>query len=315
MKIYTVIDYDTPFVYLSIGYGVLGITKYTDIQTVGIDYNDWKRKNIASTDEEIIFILEAGNIPHGNWSVSEIKEKFPNSKIITLCSDTIWWMVNGGQQIFDQEKIDLNLELMPQCREWMLQKGWNCDRWMWTCSDKNIEQIQNYTNNNIDKTIDFIGVYGPWTLSEPGYRKDMVDYLRSANCSFTQGGGTGHQDKNLDNIYLNYSKSWFNLGTSSHHNKSFTDMGCIKGWREWISPFFNCLLIHDNHKNIQEIYNINNIVPTYKYGDFQSIIDIANKLKSNNTYYKFLLEQQKNWSKSHTIDKQLTNLLYKHNFI
>src|SRR6185436_8817213 len=176
-------------------------------------------------------------------------------KIMSLASDTIWWMHHGGQQIHDQHLIDLNLELIPQAIDWMDRKGWKVDRWLWTCSDLNIAELKSICNQDkVDwqrKTIDTIGCYGPWTIDNPGYRHDMVKWLKENGVSFTQGANNaGHQDKSINTVYQSYMDSWLNIGTTSHGGVEFNNLGCLKGWREWISPFLNCLLIHDDHPNV-----------------------------------------------------------------
>jgi hypothetical protein len=319
MKIYTPVDWDTPFMYLSISYAIKNLSKYIDCEVILYDYKDWKRRQIDKDSDQCIIILQAGQIPHGNWTVASLKEYYPNSKIVTLCGDTVWWMVNGGQEIHDQHLVDLNLEPMPQCVEWMQQKGWNTEQYLWTCSEINIEELeqicpQDEINWSI-KEIDLIGVYGPWSISNPGYRHDMVKWLTENGCTFTQGGGSGHQDNDLIKIYNAYQKSWLNLGTTSHNNSAISRMGCMKGWRDWISPFLNCLLIYDDHQNIQEAYNKNNIIPTYKYDNFNEIKDLVMFYKNNtNIYHEKLLAQRK-WAKDNTIDKQLVSLMLKYNII
>lgn len=320
MKIFHCADWNTMFVYRTLAFAIKNLPEYITCEVELWAYPDFKQHNIQPYQEECLLILEAGNIPHGNWTVAELKTWFPKCKIITLCSDTIYWMVHGGQQIADQHLIDLNLELMPNAREWMDKKGWKNDSWLWTCSDIDIGQIGNFycKSETIDyqrKKHDLISLLGPWTINNPGYRHDMVKWLKENGCSFIQGGRGNHQDQDITYIYNNYMDSWLNLGTSSHGGAEFSNMGCLKGWREWISPFLNCLLIHDDHPNIQNAYNKDNILPTYRYGHFDEIKELVYFYKNNLYSYAQKLDYQRQWARENTIDKQLTRLLVKHNFI
>jgi hypothetical protein len=147
-----------------------------------------------------------------------------------------------------------------------------------------------------------------------GYRAEMTKYIKECGYTFSQGGGTGHNDGNLEKIYRKYISSWFTLGTTSHNRPELTKEGTMKGFRDWIGPILNSLLIYDNHPNIIKLFPVD-YIPLYSYGKFDEILNIVDQLKKDTWLYKFFLSQQKKWAIDNTIDKQLYKLLLKHNFI
>lgn len=320
MKIYTITDFDVPFEVVSVNYGIEGLSKYIkDCEVHTISFADLKARRINREEDSCLFIFEVGYPQHANLTTKDLRQWFPNARFITLCCDTMYYIVNNlPTQLKDQkEEVELTLEINPNCQYWFDEKGIKNDTWMWTISDKLLEELTQLSNPQVDFTIkdnDLIGVYHPCSFAQPGYRSNMIKYIKEHGYSFSQGGGTGHNDGNLEKIYRKYMSSWFTLGTTSHNNPKFTANGTMKGFRDWIGPILNCLLIYDNHPNVQKLFPLD-IIPNYEYGNFEQILNIVDSLKEDTFTYLNLLRMQKDWAKNNTIDKQLVKILTKYNFI
>lgn len=321
MKIYTVTDFDVPFEVVSVNYGIEGLSKYIkDCAVHTISFSDMKLRKINRDESnDVLFIFEIGYPQHAGLTAKDLRKWFPNAKFITLCCDTMYYIKNNlPLQLPDQkEEIELTLELNSNCRFWFDEKGIKNDLWMWTISDKLIDELM-VLAGPLDFSIkdnDFIGVYHPCSISNVGsYRNNMIKYIKDNGYTFSQGGGTGHNDGNLEKIYRKYISSWFTLGTTSHNRPELTKEGTMKGFRDWIGPILNSLLIYDNHPNVKELFPLH-IIPNYEYGDFEKILKLAKILKEEKKLYLTILKSQKQWAKDNTIDKQLYRLLVKHNIV
>lgn len=319
MNIYIIVD-NTPFVWWSLGHGMMGLKNYVNANIINLDKEILLPGNLNHPFEDAdLLLFEIGNPQHAGWSASRLKEYFPNAKLVTFCSDTIYYQVNGLQPQLDPSLIDLHLEIMPQSIDWLKEKGAPLvDRWVWTISDELCKLANEYlmTEPAPERIYDFIGVYHPGTIANPDcWRHHAVRHLTEAGYKFTQGGGNGHEDKDIYRLMKHYRQSRCTLGTSSHNRAELTRLGCCKGFRDVLGPLLGSVLIYDDHPNILSYYPFP--LPTYKYDNFESITKLYSRLFHHvNDWHRYdVLESQISWIKSNTVDKQLVRLLLKHDFI
>lgn len=314
MKIYSVTDYDTTFVYTTLGWGVEGLSKYLKDCTVKVyPYTDLKEKKIlADYGNDVFFIFEIGNPQHSNISTSQLREWYPNAKFITFCSDTIYYQTNGLKWQMDPGGIDLHLEIMPQSLDRFLSNGIDAELWIWTGSERLYKQAyQYYKSHEMNKKYDFIGVYGKHSIENPlCWRHHAVKHIIEKEMTFTNGGGTGYKDDDLDRLFQHYMDSWVTLGTTSHNRPELTRLGCMKGFRDWLGPVLGNVLIYDNHPNVST-FNKDNLVPTYEYDDYNSMTELVKYLKKDKNIYANYMLRQNDWAWDNTIEQQLLNIMLK----
>lgn len=319
MLIHSPTEFLKPFVYTSTGYAVQELAKMLDAELVQFEQSEWGNvtfdKDLSNVD---LVIFEAAYVEMWKIGTRQIRNTYPNAKLVCISSDDIYFILtgkNGGYQFPGVADCDLFLCQMTQSIDEYKQRGVNVDRWMWTGSKEFFQYCENLydkAGHGFEKHYDFIGVYGPWTL-EQGYRKEMVDAIKAAGMTFTQGGGSGHDDNNLDGVLESYCRSYFTLGTSSHNNPLLNDKWCVKGWRDFIGPFMGSLLIYDNNPDIINYYCQQ--TPIYEFGNFDSLIKVANFLKDCPEKRDFIIEAQKKWALENTIEKQLFRLLKEHKIV
>jgi hypothetical protein len=287
------------------GKGIEGLSKYVDCNIIIYDQEDIAQGKMSPDDDEVIIIFEAGCFQHAGISLQKLKEYFPNSKIIPLSADGNIHLFLRGQHQLDYRFVDLWLDLDPRCVKIYRELGINADQWMWTISDWFIDYIKQFAYTLETKTYDFIGVYHIASM-DAGYRAELIKYIENCNLCFTNGGGNGHDDNDIDRLLNHYFHSHITLGTTSHNIPNFRTP---KGFRDWIGPFTGAPLIYDDHPVIMDCYQ--DVVPYYRYDDFRSIIELYNKYKGDQD----LLQKQQYWAINNTIDKQLYRMLQKYEII
>lgn len=310
MKIYHFIDYDTPFIRDSIGLAIQGLDQKFDI--CSYSYNDLKNDNVNKDNDNIILFLEAGQTQpyHSGWDLDKFKSYFPNSKVILFCSDTEYYHMNGGNLQFGNnniDKVDLIFECTPQSATWLESFGLKVKVIPWTISRELYYQLRKLAGENIDfsrKINDFICIIN---ASCP-YRSNMIDYIIKEGFIFSQGGDNNCSSNDIDKVYNNCLNSYINIGTTSHNRPELNELGTMKGWRDAVGIALNCLLIYDDHPNVQKVWNIGESLQQYEFGKFDQIIDILTyyqlhnfKCNANKKYVEDLKQQQK-WLERHLLD-------------
>lgn len=270
----------------------------------------------VSPEKADLLIVEATYFEINGTTVQEVRRHYSNAAIIVLSSDAIYFVAtgkNGGFQFQGLGDVDLFLELDPRVREHYRELGYrNIDEWKWTASAELLGHIAGTPNPPFEeREYDFIGVYAPHTIAREGsYRNQMVRAIESAGLKFTQGGGSGHGDSDIDRLIQHYKNSKFTLGTSSHDNPLLTQ--CVKGFRDFMGPAAGSLLIYDNNPAIR-LYNCP--MPVHPYGDFDRLISLTEEYKSNPLIYQSTLEAQQKWVLENTIEKQLFKKLKEHKLV
>ncbi len=322
MKIISVTDYTVTCEHLTVGAAIKNLsTYYVDCETRVDSYADWRAGRIlGDSSHDLTLILEVGYPQHARMSTKDVKRLFPNAKLVTMACDTLWYLAENIEFQWDSpHDYDLCLESMSETYEYYKKKiDVPVDIWRWTTSDTLLETCRRYVQDDAPvfapKDYDFIGVYHPCSIEKPGsYRQGMFKYIRDQGWTFTQGGGSGHNDNdNFRNLLKQYAKSWFTLGTTSHNDPRMYGM---KGFRDWIGPELGAVLVYDDYKDVIEYFGGKNLLPLYKYGDFAGLLELCDNLKKNRDEYAYYLETQRKWAWRHTIEKQLVKLLDKHKII
>lgn len=313
MRIIGTTKLSTPCIWTAIGKGIEGLEKLTNIPVTMYDHEDFLHKTLKPSNDEIIFIFEAGfgQKQHTGWDLIDLKRIWPNSVFIALASDTPTYIHKLHRPQLDFNLVDLFLELDPKYAK-LYSHLTKTDVWDWTISQYMIDLIGN--NNKIDHHYDFIGVYHPDSLKRDGWRKWVLSEFEKEGLRFTNGGGNGHDDNDIGRLISYYSDSLITLGTTSDNiGGTPWDRHACKGFRDWIGPFCGSVLIYDDSPYIMQKYG--DVVPYYEYKNIHSIFNIYTKLIKDNQYREQLLKKQRDWARQNTIDIQLFNLLHRHNFI
>ena len=105
----------------------------------------------------------------------------------------------------------------------------------------------------------------------------------------------------MNKIFYEYAISHTSIGTTTPSSDSYRNG---KGFRDWIAPFLNCPLIHDDYDGYLELYD--GIVPIYEYSNIDDCISKIEYVKSLNEYDRnSLLIKQMEFAELNTIENQL----------
>lgn len=314
-KIVTITEFNKPFVYQSTGYAIQELSTMLDCELDQRDLSDWKKRDICPDNGQVIFIVECSYMEQAGLTTKEIRQYYPNCKIVALGSDTIYFVTTGkwgGFQFQTPKECDLFLETMSICENVYREKNIIVDHWNWSISNKLIQQLKQYKLISFDdRKWDLIGLYSPHTINS-GYRKEMIDYIRKRGYKFTRTEAKGMDDINTDYVYETYCNSKFCLETTSHNNPNFHGM---KGYRWAIAPFTNTLLICDDYQDVLKYWYGGTIIPIYGYGKFAEIPSIIEYFSRNKTHRIELLKQQRKWIQNITIERQLYRKLKQYEII
>lgn len=276
------------------------------IQHCEYTLDDFKNRNlIQDKNKNVIFVVDAAFCKIYNFSLYELKRYIPNGKIIVFGSDTIYYLSNmNTHEISNVEMCDLYLDTMVDVVDYYNKIGINSDLWKWSFSELYLSQLIK-NNQEINKTIDCFSLMSDY----PDYRKYLKYYLDNKNINFIiSGNKTGWDNKSICQAY---GESYCILGSTS---PSWTgNIRTMKGYRDYIAPFLNSILIYDNHPQIEKLYFNNDIVPKYDYNNLESIIELINKIKQMSKLdYNNLLQIQKEHFKYDSLEKQYYDLFIKH---
>lgn len=316
MKIYTVTEPTIPFVYYTTGMAIPSFAKQIEAECIQYSLSDFKRINVSQQDkDEAVWIVEAVYLRLSGLTPRSLKKLTPNAKIVTLGGDCIEYLDKctstpgcdqyNGFEFFGQREVDLHLDLLDEVVENYTNQGIKSDYWMWTISKNFIKQVVR-NKPDIEKQRDVIFCVAPqWNK---GYRQKLLDHLNSENITWTLGGN-GHTDTNINGCLARYWACRISLGTTS---PSWTRFRTMKGFRDWLAPFTNTILIYDNHPDVIKKYP----VPIYDYHDFEDCSNLIKKIVSLSDQEKIeILEKQKDWAWTHSIENQLYHKLTEHGII
>jgi hypothetical protein len=84
-----------------------------------------------------------------------------------------------------------------------------------------------------------------------------------------------------------------------------------KGFRDWIAPFFDCVLIHDDFNGYIDLYD--GIVPMYEYGNVDSCAKTIEEVKSWSPEKRAeVIAKQCAFAEHNTLEKQLYRSYHKY---
>lgn len=313
MKIIGTTNKKLSCIWTTIGKSIEQLGRCLDLPTIIYDFEDFASRNIKPETDKVIFIFESGTPQHAGLSMLDMKRYFPNSVFITLSSDAIIYIKEHKRNQLDYEYIDILMDVEDEALEHYcnLHRNLIGEKWLWTTSCWMHNRCLEYTSEferciTKNSTWDFIlvGMIGGQ------YRVDMKNYIESRGYKFTNGGGNGHEDNDLQRLMNHYHRSKITLGTTSHNNPNIRGM---KGFRDWIGPLFGAPLIYDNYPQVMGAYG--SVVPYYEYGNFEQIISLWDQLWSDDTLRRKVLEHQIAWIKVNTIEEQLYKVIRKYGIL
>jgi hypothetical protein len=310
--IYHVTEPEKPFVYLSNPPALHNIANEIGAELVVYPLQQFAHRHIdADHSNEAIWFIEAAYPQMSGMGMKELRRFAPNGKLVVLGGDTVWFVRRNEHHVQDPHEVDLWLDLMDEVVCLYRNMGINADSWMWTVTQTLLDQCEEYTQNlpvNFDaKEFDFVSLI---TVSTD-YRRALVEYFKSKNKSFVMGVNCTAQ--NIPAMVEVYRKSWFHLGTTS---PSWTKgIRTMKGFRDWLAPALNTLLIYDNHSDIMSKYGGGAIVPLYSYNSFESADYLMWLLREDKERYEYILKHQKLWVSHNTLEKQFMRKLKLHNIL
>lgn len=261
--------------------------------------------DIDSSNEAIFFTESA--FLRSDISFSDVRSLVPNGKIINIGSDSIYFTRENKDEILEVEEVDLWLDTMSECVEYYRNKGLKSEQYYWTISEAYIREIEQHTYIS-RKEMDFVCL----ARVNSEYRRNLSSNL------FINGyngyWGTGSISSDLPFLGELYHSCYVCLGTTSPAGN--INIRSMKGFRDWIAPFFGTVLIYDYHPDMYE-FHID--LDFYEYEYFQSITSIIEYYKD--LYIKFphkyieKVKKQQETAISNSIEKQLNDLLFKYKYI
>lgn len=273
------------------GYALNNISK-----RLNLEYNPiWYTKSEQLTDvasQEAKFVLLDFNPFYDPQDLRNLKKKCPNAKLIVFSADTIYsgegadkWATWEPDLWLDTiESVVLNTTLFP------------CKQLFWTISESVINEIQSLSHElNFEKTNFFL------TMCRCAQPERFLFFheleIRNKRVRHT----LNLWEPKL--IYQSYAESWFSLGISSPVWAG--KPRSMKGYRDWIAPFCDTVLIYDDYPDVQKYWPC----PIYKFQDYKDCIRITTDLITNPKEYQRWIEIQKQWGYNNTIEKQLERIL------
>lgn len=301
--IYHIIE-NTCYQSLTNGLAIPNLAKKLNIEYKSYSLEDWNNYHIdQDNSNKSIFITESAF--HRARQLKELRKKIPNGKIVNLGSDSIYYTFYNNNEIeVYPELVDLWLDTMEQPVEHYSRMNIPADLWKWTISEVYIEQIQALSELKAEKVIDGVCLAQLNSL----YRQELKKHLEDSGYCIQWGDGTISSE--LLNLQKLYGSAYVCIGTTSSAGKD--TIRSMKGWRDWIAPFFGTLLIYDDHPEMEWAE-----IPKYRYDDVINLMGLINGIKNitDKKFYKSKVEEQQDFIKNYTIEKQLEKLFIKHNII
>jgi hypothetical protein len=279
------------------------IAKHLGFKYTSLKLGDWKKPQevidqVTPFDEETIFITTFDS----RWKIKHyesIKKKIPNLKVVFLGSDTHYTGRTEEGKILGLEQlewpIDLYLDSIKSVTE-EAQDYVESAHYYWTAS-RSVIDIINELELSKEKQYDAICLCS--TDNSGFYRREMFQALDEQSLWVLRN----LREKDLFKIFDIYARSWVALGTTTPCFD--TKARSMKGFRDWIAPFCNTPLIYDDYP---DILDIGPIIPTYKYGEWETAGKLIRELQEDKDRYNSLIEQQKEWCLDNTLERQLLKI-------
>lgn len=239
----------------------------------------------------VFFIFD----PHRTIAhINEMREKCPNSRLIQFSGDTIYY--GPDEKVFDN--IDVHIDCMYTATWQLKEFKLPVHHFYWSISEKFIKTIEQH-NEDFPKSLDLICLCTDYT----DYRHKLFDDLKSKYSI-----AYNLKESNVHKIISKYKEAKIVLGTSSPCAPHYNARSC-KGFRDWIAPFTNSVLIYDD---IEEMKPLKKIVPLYRYNDKDDMFRVIDSLKNDEDKRKFYIDKQRVWALQNSCDKQFLRILQKY---
>src|SRR5690606_26991256 len=172
--------------------------------------------------------------------------------------------------------IDIHLDPIQKVANDIQQiSGKPTEHWWWSISESMISELSSIRDDSLteEKERDLIclcnftpGMYERNVLFENIKRRGM-------SLAFNK------KLFNIPDIYREYNKSKAALGTTTRCIEGLPHRS-MKGFRDWIAPFCDTVLIYDDYIDI--VNNLKYLVPIYRYQDVDNIYEIIQLLDRDN---------------------------------
>lgn len=298
-------------------------------QTYNIPYYEGGHTDVGNSfkDDGNVLCFADGVELTNRWkrkgcSLYKLREAFPNGKIVIMMTDAqynfhnitpsgqhngyVGWVLENDMQEYNVVDMLLCVDQGPLA---LYKKGTSvdCNYLIWSISEATIQKLTQY-NINQEKSLDFLCMMRVVSFNQ--YRTKLKDYLykSSYNIMF-EPNKINCSKNNFKNLYDMYNKTWFIFGTTSS-NIPHRPEKCMKGFRDFLAPFCNSVLIYDNYPDVLKYFTDSEgvVVPIYNYSDWTTINKIYDELTNNLDLYNNYIERQKQWAMNNTLYKQFLRL-------
>jgi len=289
--------------------------------------------NISSNEPILLFAEGIELSPWGyksgrfnrSYSPKELRQKFPNAKIVILMTDAqynfrrtqpngkhdgeIGWVLRG------LDPSDFNAADMLLFSDHGVMMTYRsitktlCEYFMWTIAESTITKLttNKHLYSNTIKTIDFFALIN--LVSYGQIRRRIRQHLLKSHYKVFFAGNTLSTFDNFQQLYKVYNRSRFILGTTSSVIPTREER-CMKGFRDWLAPFCNSVLIYDDYHDVMTYFVDDSgvVVPIYSFRKLATINGLYNDLTSDKELYSSFIDRQRNWALKNTVYQQFTRL-------
>jgi len=273
--------------------------------------NEFHDGNIdVDSDPNALFIFEGALLKVSERTTKDIKQWFPNAKIVCLGSQSKSYKYGYDHftnnptrefEFYDGYDVDLWLDINDELVEDYRNKGITTDYWMWTTSHHLIDEFE--SRPKLPKTHDIICLMAHCME----YRINLKRFLEQRyKCIWGRGAGDGNYD--YDHLHQIFSGARFVLITSS---PSWFPNRSVTGFRDWLGPINGTVAISDDYPDAVKKYPC----PIFKYDDIGAIPILMEELWNDQERYQQILQEQVIWTKENTIAIQLYNKMKEYKII
>lgn len=307
--IYHVSEPNQDFVYLTHPPALRNVSEELECEFTLYNLADFaQRKFDKDSSNDLVWVIEAAYLEMSKMSIKELRSFFPNGKVVVISGDGIYHVRQGRHQINSPFEVDLWLDLMDEMVNLYRNMGVKTDSWIWSISQTMLDSFPAEEVDFSKKELDFVSFM---SIGGNPYREGMVKYFHEKGCSFATG--VSSLAKNTDQMIEAYKKAYFHVGSTSPGWT--TGLRTMKGFRDAIAPYNNCLMLYDDHPDIRSKFGGGSIVPLYDYNSWDSLLNLMVKLAQDQELFKYYLSLQKIWVDFNTLEKQFMRMFRKHEII
>ena len=211
MKIIGTTNNKVSCIWTTIGKAIEGFGKMVNQETIVYDREDFLQGKIQRTEEDVLFIFEAGTPQHAGYSMAKMKWYLPNSTFIALSSDAIIYQKELGYDQLDYKYVDILMDVEDEAMEYHRKKcGVVGEKWLWTTSQWLMSEAYSFEfQREYDEPENCIYDFICVAILSGEYRQNMRKHLESAGYKFTNGGGNGHEDNDLHRLFTDSIPPYF----------------------------------------------------------------------------------------------------------